>query len=211
MKSKFGLLAVCCMLSLGEAQVPWGGESQSSRAGAYALEGLGALGGVACAAGCGGAAFVVGLGAGLASMDNPDPGLDAIKAAGVCVAGVCAAVLPAAAGYGAAKAGEGLGEYGSTGWAMGGAYVGAIAGAGLIGLGFAVSRSTAVQWTSGILGGLAIPTGAVVGYNLRTERGVSHFGSGGRLQAPAVALTGVELPDHSVEYGVKVQLAGVRF
>jgi hypothetical protein len=64
-----------------------------------------------------------------------------------------------------------------------------------------------------VVGGLAIPVGAVVGYNRSVERegGSDQPSFGARLQVPAVALTCAELPDHSVEYGVKVQLAGLRF
>jgi hypothetical protein len=207
MKSKFVLLAVCCMLSTAEAQVPWGGESQSSRAGAYALEGLGALGGVACAAGCGGAAYVVAIGA--AMMDSPDAASNAMTVAGVCVAGVCAAVLPAASGYGAAKMGENLGEDGSQVWAIGGAYIGVPVGAGLFLLGALLGQRTpGAAVPLYVLGGLAIPVGAVVGYNFGTP---SYGGFGGRLELPAMALTGAGLPDHSVEYGVRVQLAGLKF
>ena len=62
-----------------------------------------------------------------------------------------------------------------------------------------------------LLGGLAIPAGAVVGYNVGVSREAPPFHFGSRLQMPGVALTSVRLPDHSVEYGVKVQLAGLRF
>jgi hypothetical protein len=62
-----------------------------------------------------------------------------------------------------------------------------------------------------LVGPLLPVTGAVLGYNLSARRGIPPSRSGVRLQPPCLALTGVELPDHSVEYGVKVQLAGLRF
>jgi hypothetical protein len=46
MNWKLVVIAVVCLLGLAAAQVPWGGESERSRAQVYALEGLGALGGV---------------------------------------------------------------------------------------------------------------------------------------------------------------------
>jgi hypothetical protein len=81
---------------------------EATRAGAYSLEGLGALGGVV-GCGClaaGGWLVVVG-----ASMWGSDP--RAIGWVGGGAALVSATALPAAAGYGAAKAGEQLGEDGS--------------------------------------------------------------------------------------------------
>jgi hypothetical protein len=210
MKSMLVLLAVVCLVATAAAQVPWGEEPWRPRWQVYALEGLGALGGVV-GCGClaaGGAAVYVSA---TWSFDGPDDDPGAAGWVGAGVALVSAVALPAAAGYGAAKAGENLGEYGSTGWAVGGAYAGALVGAGLVSLGNSVSRSDAARITSYVLGGLAVSTGAAVGYNLGIKHEVSPFGLGGRLQTPAVALTGVELPDHSVEYGVKVQLAGLRF
>jgi len=80
-------------------------------------------------------------------------------------------------------------------------------------VGAAASRSNAIRIPAYVLGGLAVPVGAVVGYNLGVPRETGPFGSHyrGRVGLPAVALTSTELPDHSVEYGVKVQFAGLRF
>ena len=222
MKSKSVLIAVVCLLALAAAQWPWTEEPrkpQKPRAQVYALEGLGALAGtVGC---CLPAVCGVGLmGPNLWVFLPPvwllgDPDTMSVNAGqlmvGACVSLVSAAVLPAAAGYGAAKVGEQRGEDGSTGGAIGGAYFGTAAGVGLGLVGGAVSRSNAVRITSWILGGLCIPSGAVLGYNRGINRGASTGSFTRRLSPPGVALTGVELPDHSVEYGVRVQLAGLRF
>jgi hypothetical protein len=203
MKSTFVVFAVVC---LAHAQLPGQQEPHGSRAEVYALEGLGALPGIA---GCGclglGFAFV----AIAASWGGGSPGtvLGAFSLELVSVA-----VLPAAAAWGTVSVGEKLGEAGSRGWAIGGAYAGLPLAVGAIALGVYVGNSPSnghSHWDIPIwvLGGLAVPVGAVVGYNL----GAPSNSVGGRLQVPAVALTSVELPDHSVEYGVKVQLAGLRF
>jgi hypothetical protein len=122
---------------------------------------------------------------------------------------VSAAALPAAMGFGAAKAGDGLDEHGSTGWAIGGAYAGTAVGAVLaaIGAGLTSFGSYTSSWIGMpfyVLGGLAVPTGAVVGYNLGGPRETGPFGSRyrDRLELPAVALTNMRLPNRSVEYRV---------
>jgi len=204
------LVAVVCLLSLAGAQGPWGGESQRPRAQVYALEGLGALGGCAgCGVAAGGLFWLVG-------GFGPDINLPALG-----IMGVSLALLPAAVGISAAKAGEALGEDGSTGWAIGGAYGGAVVVVGLYRLGLYhlalasiySQMDTPSPWlgvavvSAGVVGLLAIPVGAVIGYNL----GPTSYGVGGRLELPEVALTSTRLPDHSVEYGVKVQLAGLKF
>lgn len=208
MKSKLVSIAVCCMLA---AAAPHLQAQERSRAGAYALEGLGALPGMA---GCG----CLGLGFGFAAFliswgnDNPgsNPGWTAVASS---MALVSAAALPGAAGYGTARVGRAIGEDGSTGWAIGGAYAGLPLTIGGIALGNFVGNSpghgdqSPWRYPIYVLAGLAIPTGAVVGYNL----GAPSTGVGGRLQPPSLALNCVELSDHSVEYGVKVQLVGLRF
>jgi hypothetical protein len=121
--------------------------------------------------------------------------------------------LPAVAAIGTAQVGGVLGEDGSTGWAIGGAYAGAAVGTGLGFLGYYVGSRTngLVGIPFYVVGGLTIPAGAVAGYNLGIKREVPSHAFGDRLDAPFVALTNVELPDHSVEYGVRVQLASLRF
>ena len=174
---------------------------ERSRAEVYALEGLGTLPGIA-GCGCLGVGFAF-VGAWI-WWGNDNPGQNS-GAGAYSLALVSAAALPAAAAYGAAKVGEGLSEGGSRGWAFGGAYVGALA---LGGLGFFLHRQAVgafIGWAAGSM------VGAVVGYNIGIKHDVSPFGFDSRLRPPSVALTSVELPDHSVEYGVKVQLAGLRF
>jgi hypothetical protein len=58
---------------------------------------------------------------------------------------------------------------------------------------------------------LVVPAGAVVGYNLSIKKTSTISSMGERLRPPGVTFTRVELPDHSREYGVRVQLAGLRF
>ena len=216
MKSKCVLIAVSCLLGLAGAQ-------ERSRTQVYALEGLGAFGATVCGTGCGLSAMVVGL-----LVEHPiyypvpygsgDPSGAAVLYG---LAAVCAAATPAAAAYGTFRAGEALGEQGSRAWAFGGAYLGIPAAAGIAALGVAVGYA-ADPWRGGpsgwsypfyVLAGLAIPAGAVLGYNLGASREPGLFGSRylDRLELPAVALTSLEMPDHSVEYGMKVQLAGLRF
>ena len=214
MKSKLVLVAAICFGAAAAAEWPWTEEPQKPqrpRAQVYALEGLGALGGAACVAACGGAALAIGIAAGY----DPSSSVSSFSGPmliGVGVAAVSAAILPAAAGHGAAWVGEGFGEQGSTGWAIGGAYAGAVvSGLGLVGVPDPSGRNGWASIPLYVLCGLAIPTGAVVGYNLGAKREVPASGFGSRLEPPGVALTSVRLPDRSLEYGVKVQLAGLRF
>lgn len=215
MKPKLVSLALACLLATASGQVPSGGKSQRPRAEVYALEGLGALGGLAgCAVGGGCAGILVGaafLGPMFHAQDYytlvPSGGWDAW---GYVMLGVGAIAIPASTGYAASSTGDRLGESGSRTWAIVGAYAGVPVAAGLILLG-TNSYEPAAAVPLYTLGALAIPAGAVVGYNLGAKREVLPSGSGSRLQPPGVALTGVELPDHSVDYGVKVQLAGLRF
>jgi hypothetical protein len=223
-KSKVVLITVSCLLATAFAQMPLVEEPQRARWQVYALEGRGAVwymvgGGcletVGCGAACGAAVPSLAVGCGAFGL----PSVLAVGVAGALLAAAvlpyAAAVLPAAAAYGTIRTGQSLGERGSTGWAFGGAYAGALVGVGVGVLGFKVSKSSAVRIPACVLGVLAVPTGAVVGYNLvggyRESWPSFQPDLGGRLQPPGVALTSVELPDHSAEYGVKVQLAGLRF
>ncbi|MBN2466286.1 hypothetical protein JXD38_11750 [candidate division WOR-3 bacterium] len=195
----------CCMLA--DAGYQWlYAERERSPAEIYALEGLGAFSMAIPCACCGGVALAYVLDAPPAS---PNP-------AALAVAAVSAAALPLAAGLGAIHAGHRLREFGSKGWAIGGAYAGAVVGAGLAVAGFYLADRTG-DYVVGLpfytVGGLMVPVGAVVGYNsgVVREAGLYGPGFGGRLRLPALALTSAELPDHSVEYGVKVQVAGLKF
>ena len=206
MKSKLVLIAVSCLVAVAAAQQPGQERPQRSRAGVYVLEGLGALPGMA---GCGCLAMGFGIVAIVAAWGGGSKGT---VAGAVSLELVSVAVLPAAAAWGTVSVGERLGEHGSTGWAIGGAYAGLPLAVVAIALGVHAMNDPHGRDISGLgiplylLGGLAIPVGAVVGYNLGAPSNMV----GGRLQPPCVALTSGELPDHSVEYGVKVQLAALR-
>jgi hypothetical protein len=209
-KSKFVLIAMVCLLSVTQAQDLWGGESQRSRALVYTLEGIGALGGCA---GC----LCVPFGAAYACGYDVFTGLDDYEVPVFAFfLAVSALPAPAAVGLGTAGVGRLLHEDGSTGGAIGGAYGGAIVGAGLWFVTIAATSgqvNSSSPWaevalaSAGIVGVLATPVGAVLGYNLAAP----YNNVGGRLELPAFALTSAERPDHSVGYGVKVQVAGIRF
>jgi hypothetical protein len=195
----------CCMVA--DAGFQWlYAERERSLAEVYALEGFGAFSVAIPCAICGGVALAYVLDAPPASPDR----------AGLAVAAASAVVLPVAAGFGAIGAGRKLGEFGSRGGAIGGAYAGAVVGAGLAVAGFYLADRAgnyAVGLPFYIVGGLAVPVGAVAGYNSGTVREAGPYGPGfgGRFRLPALALTSAQLSDHSVEYGVKVQVAGLRF
>jgi hypothetical protein len=229
MKSKFVLIVLLVVLAEASADTLSLEAPVRPRLQVYALEGLGALGGMTgCALGGAGGYLAVGCVVGvtwflavLSGSDGYGSGFDEgwYKANGVVV-GLCAAVAPAIAGSGAAGVGQRLGEHGSRGWAIGGAYAGGPLALGAIVLGRKIAygrdgwRDSNLDYPFYVLGGLCIPAGAVLGYNLGVPReaaGPQRPGIGSRLDLPAVALTSVELPDHSLEYGVKVQLAGLRF
>jgi hypothetical protein len=215
-KSRLVTIAVICLVATAGAQLLEQEVSQRPRALVYALEGLGALGGTVCGAfgggctGCLAGAMFVGPMFSGSFFENYNTDWDAW---GYVMLGIGAVVIPVSSGVAVSKVGSRLGEHGSRGSAIGGAYVGALVGAGIACLGFTASQSDAVHLISGILAGSTISAGAVVGYNLGNtgEAGTYQPELGSRLQPPAVALTSVELSDHSMEYGVKVQLAGLRF
>ncbi len=211
MRARAVVIAVACLLSVGRAQVPRGGESWISRAGAYTLEGLGALPGMA---GC----YCMGVGFGAIAFMNAWSGgskKGAVFVGAVSLSAVSLALLPPTAAWGTISVGERLGRHGSRGWAIGGAYAGLAVGVGSMASSVAIANYSLRHRTGRywyvpfiVLSGLAVPLGSVVGYNLGAPSR-SHIGS--RLELPAVALTSAELPDHSVEYGVKVQLARLTF
>jgi hypothetical protein len=209
MRSRLLLIIVSCLVAVAAPQVQ---AQERSRAEAYALEGLGVLPGAFC---CGCLGYGIGFAAFLIDWNNDNPGTanQGWVAVAYSLALVSVAAVPAAAGYGTARVGQAIGEHGSTGWAIGGAYAGLPLTIGGIVLGNFVGNSpghgnqSPWRYPIYVLAGLTIPTGAVVGYNL----GAPSNSVGGRFQPPALAMTGVERPDHSVECAVKVQLAGLRF
>jgi hypothetical protein len=216
MKTKFVLLAVCFLLSTAVADTLSVRKPQLSRVGVYMLEGLAALPGMA---GC----YCLGMGFGaIAYMNSGSVGgkKSAIFVGAVSLSAVSLALLPPTAAWGTISVGERLGRHGSRGWAIGGSYAGLAVAVGSMASSVAIANYSLRHRTGRywyvpflVLSGLAVPVGAVVGYNVGAPRGTGPFGSRyrGRIELPAVALTSLELPDHSVEYGVKVQLAGLRF
>jgi hypothetical protein len=205
----FVVLLVSCVLSLGTAQT-LGFESRRSGGGTYVLEGLGGLAGLGAGAVCGvAAAYGVGV---MYAAAVPNAGWDALTAAGVAIL-ACGAALPACAGYGVNQVGEGMTEGGGS---PAGAYIGAyVALPVAIGLGVIGNnaRTSAGTITGVALGALAIPAGAVVGYNWPSGREPGLYGDHrkGRLGMPVVMLDRVERGYHVAEYGVRVQLASVSF
>jgi len=214
MKSKLVFVAVSCLVAVAVAQQPSQEGPQRSRTRVYVLEGLGALGGtVGC--GClGSSAAVLLFAAGMNRYSAFEPGSEQLYVASVGVGLLTLVAAPAAVAQGAVLVGKKLGEDGSRSQAFVCAYAGEAVGAGLVVLGFGIIGATnKLGWGVPLFvaGALVMPAGAVYGYNAGIRRGTATQGFEGRLQAPAVALTSVELPDHSVEYGVKVQFAGLRF
>jgi hypothetical protein len=203
------VLLVGCVLSLGTAQIGRM-DSQPSGGGTYLLEGLGGAVGLGAGAVCGvAAAFGVGM---MYSATVPNAGWGALNAAGVALL-ACGAALPACAGYGVNQVGGGMTEGGgSSAGAYIGAYIALPVAVGLVALGQAseTSAGTVAGWS---LGALAIPTGAVVGYNWPSGREPGLHGAriDSRIGPPVVALDRVVRDDRTTEYGVRVQLASVRF
>ena len=203
------VLLVSCVLSLGTAQMGRM-ESQRPGGGTYLLEGLDGVVGFGAGAACGvAAAYGVTM---MYVAVVPNAGWSALTAAGVAVL-ACGAALPACAGYGVTQVGENMTEGGGSPI---GAYVGAYAAVPVaIGLGVLGShaRTPAGTITGVALGTLAIPAGAVVGYNFHSGREAGPLGAhiGRRIGLPVVMLDRVERGYHVAEYGVRVQLASVGF
>jgi len=192
------VLAAALVVQVGWAQELPSEVTKRPRALVYALETGGALGGVAACVGVFGLSFLL-------STSSP-------LLLGEIVFGASIAGLPFASAYGAYLAGNALDEEGT----VGGAILGALAGAPLtIGVLYVFMITELYSSLPGlvataVLAVAPIPIGAVAGYNLSIPR-TSTGTIGRRLQPPGVTFTSVELPDHSVAYGVKVQLAGLRF
>lgn len=207
MKTIVVLVVIGSLLSLGAAQPFWPASARPGL-GVYVVEGLGGLAGVGAGAACG-AAVAFGVWELYAAV-VPHAGLDALGAAFVSLL-VCGAALPACAGYGVSKVGENADEDGSTA----GAYIGAYAalpvaiGIGVLG---GVTHNSAATIAAVTAATLTIPAGAVIGYSWNSGRGADEptfFGH--RLGLPAVAFDRVERGGHVAEYGVRVQLANVKF
>jgi hypothetical protein len=206
MKTIVVLLAISCVLSLGTAQT-FGFEPQGSQEPSYLLEGLGGLAGLGAGAVCGVAAA---LGFGYATAWATHDGWAGLGAAYVTTL-ACGLALPACAGYGVTKVVSNTDDERSPAGAYIGAYAGLPVAIGICLLGSVISghNSTATT-TAAVVGTLAIPAGAVVGYNLSSKRETRLYGNR-RVGLPLVMLDRVERSDRSTEYGVRVQLASVKF
>ena len=122
-------------------------------------------------------------------------------------------VAPAAGGLLVGQVGRNLHEQGSEMLAVLGAYAGLVPGAAIGYGGYRITNGFASAW-------LAVPFcvaavgcvagGATLGYNSAPTTEATGF-LDQRLEPPGLTFTSVELPDHSVEYGVKIQLASIRF
>ena len=113
---------------------------------------------------------------------------------------------PLGCGLGTILVGKTIHEEGNTGAAYGGAYAGLALGA--------LAGPVTGRWDLAILPMVGLPpAGAYIGYYLnRAEPGEARNRSiDERLLTPGLALASAELSDLSVQYGVKVQLAGLRF
>jgi len=187
----------------------------------YAAEFGGGLGVLVLGAGVGGGAVYLGLlvtawGLVMSINGNPVIGVP-IMAAGMGIAmvgGGIAVVAPAGCGMTVARIGDSWHEGGSKWAAIGGAYAGVVPGVGIVYAGHRLADSRQNGWLGlpfYALAAFCVPAGATVGYNLSIARKqVSSFFEI-RLESPGLVFTSVELPDHSVQYSVKVQLARVRF
>ena len=220
MRTLMVLLVVGSMLSPGPAQILEMDQPQPGNQ-VYALEGLGGLAGLAGGGVCGVAAAVC-----VAALTIPKSFSSNFMYGGapgppppsiwVKMLPYCALALPAAAGAGLGvnRAGENLSEAGSLTGALVGAYVGLPVALGVGLLGYVISdHNTAATAAAAALGTLAIPAGAVVGYNLSFGREAGPVGSrfDQRIRLPVVMLDRVKRGRRVAEYGVKVQLASMSF
>jgi hypothetical protein len=222
MRSRLVLLAVCCLLATAQATDSLSVEApMPPRLGAYAAEFGAGLGTFVLGEGVGGGAgyagkFVLAVGLVVSINGSPVYGVP-IMAAGMGLAMVGSGMVvgaPGACGLMIAKVGDGGHEGGSKWAAVGGAYAGVVPGVGIAYAGHRLADGRHNGWLGlpfYVLGVFCVPAGATVGYNLSVHRKQLSSSLEMRLESPGLTFISAELPDHSVEYGVKVQLAGLRF
>jgi hypothetical protein len=145
-------------------------------------------------------------------------GLDGalLFAAGMVVAPFAAtvAVVPGLCAEAVFRVGERLTRGGQRLPAFVGAYVGVVPCAGIALGGRALAQAKRDDWLGlpfYILAAACVPLGATVGYNLSVRRESGHGFLDNRAAPPSLTFTRTELPDRTVAYGVKLQLAGLRF
>jgi hypothetical protein len=222
MKPTFVTLAVCCMLATAQDTDSLSREARvRPRLLVYAAEFGAGLGTFVLGEVAGGGAGYVGtfmlaysLMAGIAGRSVIGV---PIGAAGMAIAAAGVGMVVGATGGSGlfvARVGDGWAEGGSKVAAVEGAYAGVVPGAGIAYTGFRLAYSRHNGWLGlpfYVLGVFCVPAGATVGYNLSIARKPVSSSLGMRLESPGLTFISTELPDHSVEYGVKVQLAGLRF
>jgi hypothetical protein len=216
-------MALVMILQVAGAQELPPEVTRPQRAPVYAAEFGAGLAGFALVAALGfgvlyGGAWITGLGlsivfdeGSLLGMLLLPPGLAAMTA------GLWTGVgSPLGGAIGVRAAGNAWREGGTLGGATIGAYLGLVPSAGI---GYVCYRLTG-EWNTisdvpiyalGTACAVCVAAGATVGYNLSIPESSAVGSLGERLESPGVTFTSTELPDHSVEYGVRVQLAGLRF
>jgi hypothetical protein len=140
------------------------------------------VGGVLVGAGAGVVLGIVGFR--LDVSGNPDSNMPGLAGSLIGAAGGIALGYPAGCAMGTAMVGSWQERDGNTGLAYAGAYLGLPVGIGLILLG--APQKTGLKIPLCVLGGLAPPAGAVIGYNLtKKERQAMPFGA--RVSPPTLA------------------------
>jgi hypothetical protein len=132
----------------------------------------------------------------------------------VVVATPALVVAPAAGGLLVGQIGRNLHERGSELLAVVGAYAGLVPGAAIGYAGYRVTNGYANAWLAVPFCAAAVVCvagGATFAYNSALPMTQATGFLDQRLEPPGMTFTSRELPDRSVEYGVRVQLAGLRF
>lgn len=161
---------------------------------------------------CGAAVSVIGLAIAFAG-GGPFGLLLLVPGAALMGAGFTTALCsPACGAYAVSAVGSGWREGGTLNGAAVGAYVGLIPGAGIGYVGYCLTGAwnTWANVPFYAVGAACVAAGATIGYNLSIPKTSAVGGLGERLQPPGITFTSVEHLDHSVEYGVKVQLVTIR-
>jgi hypothetical protein len=195
------VLLLCILPGPVAGQDVFGPPAARPGPGAYALEGLGALGT--------GAAFALPplIVTGLAAAQN---NLSGGSQTPVLVWGcVTVAVYAIGSGVGAGWVGRAIRWDGSSGWSYGLAMVPPVVSAGLFYLGSQTHASMARD-AGIILAGVGTPVLATVGYNVTASRDM--YGSGpGRFLPPSIATRMVGSPEAGTSVCFDARLVSVRF
>jgi hypothetical protein len=222
MRSRFVLLAVGCLLATAGAADSLSVEVPAHpRLQVYATEFGAGLGTFVLGEVAGGGAGYVGtfmlaysLMAGIAGRAVIGV---TIGAAGMVIAAAGVGMVvwaPGASGLFVARVGDRWAEGGSKVAAIEGAYAGVVPGAGIAYTGLRLAYSRHNGWLGlplYVLGVFCVPAGATVGYNLSVHRKPLSISLEKRLEPPELTFTSIEGPDHTLGYGVKIRLAGLKF